>query len=277
MGAIRNQRIRLVIMLGLTIMFIFAFAYTYQEEAFASTDYPIIKNEGLNANLNKKYSFKSPNYSNDYTGDTTKYAYIYRNGKKYVKFKLPESRRMTCIGKYNGKYYFNVENGYKAIGVYTYKIGSKKFKKVCKNMNFERFKKSYIKHPYHSQHSGIINKRYILARKNFPTDGYDGFGDAYVYDLKKNKKTSIGSARDIIAIGKKIYWTTTVPYDWASSENRTIVVKSSSDSGKDIITIKEIPFGHINASTGSAFIDSHYVKWNFTTLNGVETIIEQYR
>ena len=266
----------------MTAAFILVAAFISHNEASAATKYPIIEKDGLRATLSKTYSFYGPDYSYEYTGDTTQYAYIYRNGKKYVKFKLPESRRMTCIGKYKGKYYFNVdEGGVSAVGVYSYKPGDKKFKRVCKNLNFESFKKEYRSYEYARKHSGIMGKRYILARRYFPTDAFDGFGAFYTYDLKKNKKRSLGDARDVICIGKKIYWTTTTPYEYGESKKASIVVKSSNCSGKKIETVKSIPFGNLGATYGSGSIDEQYVTWDFMVAKGDSydsaTIKQKYR
>lgn len=245
-------------------------------KALAKTEYPVVKNHGLTAKLSKTYSFKSPDYNNNYTGKSTKYAYIYRKGKKIEKLKLTNYKEMLCIGKYKGRFYFNVRSLPEASAVYSYKLGDKKFKRVCKNLNFWAFKEKYTA-KYQKKYNGIIDGRYVIARAFYPTDAYAGYGSVYVYDLKKNKETLLGDARDVTFVGKKIYWTTTVPHDWARVDEPEIVVNEASMNGKDIKTILAIPFKDLHAGYGSGTIDKNYVIWRFMTDDGNATIKEKYR
>ena len=245
----------------MSVMFFIALSCIFRVNTYAATSYPVIKADGVRATLSKNYKFKSPAYS-DYNSYTDiKYAYIYYKGKKVAKFKLTDYHIMKCIGKYKGKYYFNVTNLMEANGVYTYTPGSKKFKRICKNMNFEYFKRKY---PGNKSTSGIMKKRYILARPYYPTDAYCGYGMVYVYDLKKQKKTYLGNARDVIRIDNKIYWTTTTPYEWDKADDPKIIVKSASLSGKNKKTIKTMRSDIMKqAGYGMGTINKHYAIWEF--------------
>ena len=256
--------------------FVSVFPYTLNVKAEAKTEYPVTNNSGKYAKLSKTYTFKSPNYSNTHIGKSTGYAYIYRKGKKIAKLKLTNCKEMMCIGKYKGKYYFNVRRLPEACAVYSYKLGDKKFKRVCKGLNFFAFKKKYTA-KYQKKYYGIIDNRYIIARPFYPTDAYAGLGDVYVYDLKKSKRKLLGDARDITWVGKKIYWTTTVPHDWADSDAPVIVVNKADCNGDNIMTVKDIPFIDLHAVYGSGIIDKHYVTWKFMTEDGNATIKEKYR
>ena len=247
-------------------------------KASAKAEYPIVKKHGLSAKLSKIYTFKSPDYGSNYKDKSTGYAYIYRKGRKVAKLKLTNYREMYCIGKYKGRLYFNVSHIPEASAVYSYKLGDKKFKRVCKGLNFWAFKKKYTAQ-YQKKYNGIVGDRYVIARDFYPTDAYGGYGNAYVYDLKKNKKKLLGDARDVTFVGKKIYWTTTVPRDWARADDPEIVVNEASMEGKKIKTILTIPFKDLNAGYGSGTIDKHYITWNFMTDdgNGHATVKEKYR
>ena len=248
----------------MTLMFIIAFSCAARINTYAATSYPVIKDDGVRATLSKHYKFRSPAYSEYNSYSDVKYAYIYHDGKKVAKFKLTDYEIMECIGKYKGKYYFNVTNLVNAKGVYTYNPGSRKFNRVCKNMNFAYFKKKYTRSEWHKQSSGLMGKRYILAKPYYPTDGYGGYGKAYVYDLKKNKKTYLGNARDIIKVGKRIYWTTTTPYMWDEAADPKIIVKSASISGKNKKTIKIERSDYMKqAGYGIGTINKHYAIWKF--------------
>lgn len=272
----RKYLMHSIVVLVLVAVFVSTIPLVLAGKVSASTEYPVVKKHGLTAKLSKTYSFKSPDYSNNYTGKSIKYAYIYRKGKKIAKLKLTNYKEMLCIGKYKGRFYFNVRSLHEASAVYSYKLGEKRFRRVCKNLNFWAFKEKYTA-KYQKKYNGIINDRYVIARAFYPTDAYAGYGNVYVYDLKKNKKTLLGDARDVTFVGKKIYWTTTVPRDWAHSEDPEIVVNEAFMNGKDIETIRSIPFKDLHAEYGSGTIGKHYVTWRFMTNDGNSTIKEKYR
>jgi hypothetical protein len=267
--------IRSTVMVLLVTVLVSVIPLVSTGKASAKTAYPIVKKDGLSAQLSKTYTFKSPNYNYNYTGKSTRYAYIYKKGKKIAKLKLTNYKEMYCIGKYKGRYYFNVRVVPDATAVYSYKLGDTKFKRVCKGLNFGAFRKTYVK--YQKNYSGIMGGRYIIARDDYPTDAYGGFGNAYVYDLKKNKKILLGNARDVIWINDKIYWTTTVPFDWAHADDPVIVVNEATISGKEIRTIKTIPIKDLGSRYGSGTIDKNYIVWKFMTNDGNVTIKEKYR
>lgn len=274
----KKALIHSIVVVLLVSVFVSAIPLALTGKASAKTEYPVVKKDGLTAKLSKTYTFKSPNYNSKYIGKSVGYAYIYRKGKKVAKLKLTDYKEMYCIGKYNGRFYFNVRHLPEASAVYSYKLGDKKFKRVCKGLNFWAFKKKYAA-KYQKKYYGIVAGRYIMARAFYPTDAYEGYGNIYVYDLKKNTKTLIGNARDVTFVGKKIYWTTTVPRDWARADEPKIVVNEATMEGNDIKTILSIPFKDLNAGYGSGTIDKHYITWNFMTDdgNGHATVKEKYR
>lgn len=264
---------QLIVVVIMVLLAIVSFSLTAPGKAYAKTSYPVIVGDGSEAYMNKTYSFCADNYDKD----GTHYACIIRKNKVIAKLKISRDSEVKCIGKYNGKYYFNVRSIPTCEAVYTYKLGAKKFKRVCKGINLSYFKSSYT--TYGKSYAGIINKRYVLARDYYPTDAYGGYGNIYVYDLKKNKKKLLGDARDATFVGKKIYWTTTVPFDWARADDPSIVVNEATMEGKKIRTILTIPFKDLNAGYGSGTIDKHYITWKFITNDGTghATVKEKYR
>lgn len=274
----RKQWVHLIVVALILIIFVSVIPLGLTGKASAKTEYPVVKKHGLTAKLSRTYSFKSPDYSSNYTGKSTGYAYIYRKGRKIAKLKLTNNKEMYCIGKYQGRFYFNVRNLPAASGVYSYKLGDKEFKRVCKNMNFWAFKKKYTA-KYQKKYYGIAGGRYIMGRSFYPTDAAEGYGNIYIYDLKKNTKTLIGNARDVTWVGTKIYWTTTEPRDWTFAKDPAIIVNKSDVTGKEVKTILTIPFKDLNACYGSGKISKHYITWDFITDNGNShaTIKEKYR
>ena len=272
----RKYLVHTIVVIVLVAVFASAIPLGLAGKASAKTEYPAVSNGGLTAKLSKTYSFKSPDYNNNYTGKSTKYAYIYRKGKKIAKLKLTNYKEMYCIGKYNGRFYFNVRSIPEASAVYSYKLGDKKFRRVCKNLNFWTFKNKYAA-KYQKKYYGIIDGRYVIARAFYPTDAYGGYGNVYIYDLKKNKKKLLGDARDVTFVGEKVYWTTTIPHDWVRADEPEIIVNEATMRGEDIKTILTIPFKDLHAGYGSGTIDKHYVTWRFMTDDGNATIKEKYR
>lgn len=105
--------------------------------------------------------------------------------------------RITCVGSYNGKFYFNVLKGYPVNRpeLYTIKPGETSFTCVSPNMLIQYIEKA-----------NLMGGRYILGFKYIATDPNSGMGHTYVYDLKTNKKVSLGEIQDARRIGKKLYF-----------------------------------------------------------------------
>lgn len=238
-------------------------------EKASATSYPVMKDthhEGTYALLSGTYEFDysgNPSGSrSDNWGQILRYNSTYNEWVTVATLRLGEYDRMYCIGKYGGKFYFNVSSTVEAKGVYTYKLGDTKFRRVAKGINLHYFKKSYGQKS-NQRKLGIMKKRYVLAVKNYPTDVGDGCGKMYVYDLKKNKKKSLGHVFDYIKIGKKIYWVTVTPRNWYNSSKSKILVKKSNLSGGKIKTVKKYKAKFLKGSYGAGTITKHYVKWSY--------------
>ena len=168
----------------------------------AATSYPQIKNNGKDTWISEHWLIRfndSSEYDPEYDS-TADIIYFDSGAHGDVRGSLnlgAYGGGLRCIGKYNGKFYFNVYTGYGAgyVGIYTIKPGDVKFTCVSRNINIREIEKA-----------NLMSGRYILGFKYMTTDPSSGLGSTYVYDLKTNKKVSLGEIQDARKIGKKLYY-----------------------------------------------------------------------
>ena len=241
------------------------FTVAIVSEDSSARSYSDIKGYGNynKAVLNSEYRFYYEGDPNDYTtGGYAKIYYYPKRGSSRVMAKkyLQPGETMCCIGKYRGKYYFNVEYGFGSQAVYTYKPRYRKFRLLAKKINFGAFKK---RKSTNAHSVGLMKKRYVIAYPGMPSDAYCGYGLLYVYDLKKNKKRSMGYVHDYIKVGRKIYSVTARPGDWARSSKTIIIVKRCNLNGKRLKTIRKYRAPFLKDAYGWAKITKSHIKWQY--------------
>lgn len=168
-------------------------------------DYPTKKN------LGKGYKFRTKHNTDSFEG------IIYKNGKVRAKLKIKKFyfvANMDYVKKIGKKHYFNVwyGDGGGIQGLYTYKLGARKFKRVSKKVILNRYR-----------HKG----RYYAAYINRLPSDTSGFYMC-IYNVKSNKRISLGkNVKDMYFAGKKLY------YVKFSSNRRTARIFKCNPNGKN--------------------------------------------
>lgn len=282
---IKRRSVRIATMLITMIIVVTAIFAVTSHRSDAASNYPVLKTlsttgiKGSEAVLGSGYTFI---HDAEWPyNDSETYAYIetvdeYGDTAVKAAKELGGGERMYCIGKYGNKFYFNVES-FKPNGVYTYKIGDDRFRKLpnSSGLNLQFFRKKDVAKA-EQKTNGLLNKRYIAARHVTSTDASSGFCDKVsIFDVKTNKKRVIGRVQDFVVKGKQIYWVTTSSRFY--KRNTKIVVKSCKLSGKQVRVRKRYKAAFLADSYGRGTITKKYVKWNYATNNGEKYISHNWK
>ena len=160
--------------------------------SFASS-YPKVR--GNDTWLNKHWCIRAPYSASDGEVQILYFDGIGNHGDRRGSLNIGGYNTIYYVGKFNGRYYFNVCDslGFVSRGLYSIKPGSGKFKRAARGINTASISKK-----------GLISKRYVFAYSYMHDK--DWFGKAYVFDLKKNRKLSLGEIYSKKKVGNKLYY-----------------------------------------------------------------------